>query len=89
MAEMRDAGTDVVTMEVSSHGLDQHRVDGTRFDLAIFTNLEAEHLDYHGTIEHYYATKAALFVPRFTERALVCLDDPWAGGWHPRPSYPR
>jgi UDP-N-acetylmuramoyl-L-alanyl-D-glutamate--2,6-diaminopimelate ligase len=77
LAEMRQAGTDVVAMEVSSHGLDQHRVDGTHFDVAIFTNLEPEHLDYHGTIEHYYATKASLFTDRFTDQALVCVDDPW------------
>jgi UDP-N-acetylmuramoyl-L-alanyl-D-glutamate--2,6-diaminopimelate ligase len=77
LAEMRGQGTDVVAMEVSSHGLDQHRVDGTRFDLAVFTNLEAEHLDYHGTLEDYYATKASLFTSRFTDRALICVDDAW------------
>lgn len=76
-AEMRRAGTDMVAMEVSSHGLDQHRVEGTRFDLAIFTNLEPEHLDYHGTVEHYYATKASLFTPEFAGRGLICVDDAW------------
>lgn len=77
LAEMGNEGTDVVAMEVSSHGLDQHRVDGTRFELVIFTNLEPEHLDYHGTLEHYYATKASLFTPQFAERALICVDDAW------------
>lgn len=77
LSEMHQAGAEVVTTEVSSHALDQHRVDGVRFELAVFTNLEAEHLDYHGTIEHYYATKASLFTRRFAERALICVDDCW------------
>jgi UDP-N-acetylmuramoyl-L-alanyl-D-glutamate--2,6-diaminopimelate ligase len=76
-AEMVRARTDVVAMEVSSHGLDQHRLDGTRFDVAVFTNLSPEHLDYHGTVEQYWETKARLFQPHLSERAVICTDDEW------------
>ena len=50
-----------VIMEVSSHGLAQHRVDGILFDYALFTNLSHEHLDYHHTLEQYYQAKKRLF----------------------------
>ena len=48
-------------MEVSSHALEQQRVYGIPFDVAIFTNLTRDHLDYHGTMEKYFASKAMLF----------------------------
>jgi UDP-N-acetylmuramoyl-L-alanyl-D-glutamate--2,6-diaminopimelate ligase len=64
-------------MEVSSHGLALHRVDGTRFAVAVFTNLSQDHLDFHHTMDDYFAAKAALFTPGFTDRAVVCSDDPW------------
>ena len=60
------AGVDTVAMEVSSHALDQHRVDGTRFAAVTFTNLTHEHLDYHPTVEAYFEAKASLFDPRFS-----------------------
>ena len=60
LAELRDAGVRSLAMEVSSHALDQHRVDGVRFDTAVFTNLTRDHLDYHGTFESYAAAKARL-----------------------------
>ena len=63
-------------MEVSSHALDQHRVDGTRFAVAVFTNLSQDHLDYHGTMEAYFDAKARLFEPGRADRAVVNLDDP-------------
>jgi UDP-N-acetylmuramoyl-L-alanyl-D-glutamate--2,6-diaminopimelate ligase len=63
-------------MEVSSHGLALHRVDGTRFAVAVFTNLSQDHLDFHHTMDDYFAAKAALFTPEFTDRAVVCSDDP-------------
>jgi UDP-N-acetylmuramyl tripeptide synthase len=60
-AEMRGAGVEIVVMEVSSHALHQHRVDGTLFDGMLFTNLTAEHLDYHPGMEEYFAAKRMLF----------------------------
>jgi UDP-N-acetylmuramoyl-L-alanyl-D-glutamate--2,6-diaminopimelate ligase len=75
LAHMRDAGAGVVAMEVSSHALAQHRVDGTRFAAVCFTNLTHEHLDYHGTLEAYFDAKAALFDARFAPAAAVNLDD--------------
>lgn len=77
LARMRDAGADSAVLEASSQGLDQHRLAGTRFRLGVFLNLGAEHLDYHGTVEHYYAAKAALLDPTMSERGLVCVDDDW------------
>ncbi len=61
LAELRDAGATCVSMEVSSHALDQHRVAGVRMRCAAFTNLTRDHLDYHGTMEAYGAAKARLF----------------------------
>lgn len=61
LAQMRDAGTAVCVLEVTSHGLAQHRVDGVDFDLAVITNITHEHLDLHGTREAYRAAKARLF----------------------------
>jgi UDP-N-acetylmuramoyl-L-alanyl-D-glutamate--2,6-diaminopimelate ligase len=55
-----DGGVRSVAMEVSSHSLDQHRVDGVRFDVAVFTNLTRDHLDYHGSMESYRAAKVRL-----------------------------
>ena len=77
LAEMRDAGVEAVAMEVSSHGLDQHRVGGARFACAVYTNLSQDHLDYHGTLEEYFLAKALLFTPAMAERAAVNLDDPY------------
>jgi len=75
LAQMRDAGVTTVAMEVSSHALDQHRVDGTWFTAACFTNLSHEHLDYHGTLEAYFEAKAALFDPARVGAAAVNVDD--------------
>lgn len=77
LAEMLESGVDTAVMEVSSHGIDQHRIDGTMFELGIFTNLSPEHLDYHGTLEQYYATKAQLFEHERCKAALICVDDEW------------
>ena len=77
---MRQAGVDAVAMETSSQALSQHRVDGVRFDAAIFTNLTHDHLDYHGTEEAYFAAKARLFADllKTDAWAVVNADDPWA-----------
>ncbi len=74
---MVQAGVEAVAMEVSSHALDQYRVDGTEFAVGLFTNLDTEHLDYHGTLEQYWASKARLFEPGRCRTALVCVDSPW------------
>jgi UDP-N-acetylmuramoyl-L-alanyl-D-glutamate--2,6-diaminopimelate ligase len=71
-----DEGVDAVVMEVSSHALALHRVDGTRFDVAAFTNLGRDHLDFHGTTEAYFRAKARLFEPRLSDRAVINIDDP-------------
>ncbi|MGQ0805997.1 MAG: UDP-N-acetylmuramoyl-L-alanyl-D-glutamate--2,6-diaminopimelate ligase [Actinomycetota bacterium] len=76
LARMRDAGVATVAMEVSSHALDQHRVDGTRFAAVGFTNLSHEHLDYHGTVGAYFEAKAALFDPARAGAAALNVDDP-------------
>ncbi|TAN06093.1 MAG: UDP-N-acetylmuramoyl-L-alanyl-D-glutamate--2,6-diaminopimelate ligase [Rhodanobacteraceae bacterium] len=75
LAEFRDAGVTDVAMEVSSHALDQHRVDGVHFDVAVFTNLTRDHLDYHGTMEAYGAAKAKLFAWPGLRAAVVNVDD--------------
>jgi UDP-N-acetylmuramoyl-L-alanyl-D-glutamate--2,6-diaminopimelate ligase len=75
LATMRDAGTVTVAMEVSSHALDQHRVDGTHFAATCFTNLTHDHLDYHGTLDAYFEAKARLFTMVFTRRAAIDIDD--------------
>jgi UDP-N-acetylmuramoyl-L-alanyl-D-glutamate--2,6-diaminopimelate ligase len=74
-AEMTREGVDAVAMEVSSHGLDQHRVDGVRYAAAVFTNLSQDHLDYHASMEEYFQAKARLFTPAMSDRAVVNLDD--------------
>ena len=68
-----------VAMEVSSHALVQSRVDGIHFDVAVFTNLSHDHLDYHGTMEEYFEAKASLFTPSHAVRGVVNADDPGAG----------
>ena len=77
LAGERDAGRRALAMEVSSHGLELHRVDGTRFATTVFTNLSQDHLDFHHTMDAYFAAKAALFTPAFTDRAVICADDAW------------
>ena len=77
LAEYRDAGKEVVAMEVSSMALDQHRADAIAFAVAVFTNLTQDHLDYHGTMEAYFESKARLFQPGRAEVALINADDPW------------
>ena len=76
--EMVDRGVDAVAMEVSSHGLDLRRVDGTRFRVAVFTNLSQDHLDWHGSMEAYLAAKERLFTPGLSDRGVVHRDGPWA-----------
>ncbi|MGH7358307.1 MAG: UDP-N-acetylmuramoyl-L-alanyl-D-glutamate--2,6-diaminopimelate ligase, partial [Candidatus Rokuibacteriota bacterium] len=87
LAEMVAAGVGGVAMEVSSHALDLHRVDGVAFDVAVFTNLTQDHLDFHGTMEAYAAAKGRLFFellgagrkPGAT--AVLNADDPVGAAW--------
>ncbi|OGK81056.1 MAG: UDP-N-acetylmuramoyl-L-alanyl-D-glutamate--2,6-diaminopimelate ligase [Candidatus Rokubacteria bacterium GWC2_70_16] len=81
LARMREAGVTGVAMEVSSHALALSRADGTQFDVAVFTNLTQDHLDFHGTLTEYRRAKARLFgllaaglKPR--RRAVINADDP-------------
>ncbi|WP_281658102.1 UDP-N-acetylmuramoyl-L-alanyl-D-glutamate--2,6-diaminopimelate ligase [Halobacillus sp. Cin3] len=73
--ESRD---DVIVMEVSSHGLDQHRLEGVSFDITIFTNLQQDHLDYHPSMEEYFKAKSKLFfMMKERGQAIIHVDDPW------------
>ena len=77
LAEMAAAGLGAVAMEVSSVGLHQRRVQGVRFETAIFTNLTRDHLDYHDNMEAYGANKRRLFSSPGLRSAVVNLDDPF------------
>jgi UDP-N-acetylmuramoyl-L-alanyl-D-glutamate--2,6-diaminopimelate ligase len=77
LAEMHAHGAQSVAMEVSSHGLDQGRVAGVDFDVAVFTNLSRDHLDYHGSMQSYGEAKRRLFRDAALKAAAVNLDDPY------------
>lgn len=77
LAEARDTNRAAVALEVSSHALAQHRLDGYRHDVAVFTNLSQDHLDYHGTMEAYFAAKSQLLTPEHALQAVVNEDDPF------------
>ncbi|MBC7793398.1 MAG: UDP-N-acetylmuramoyl-L-alanyl-D-glutamate--2,6-diaminopimelate ligase [Clostridia bacterium] len=76
-ATMRDQGAKAVSMEVSSHALAQGRVEGVAYDVAVFTNLTHDHLDFHGTFENYFAAKAELFRSHLkpNAKAVINIDD--------------
>nr|WP_230976341.1 UDP-N-acetylmuramoyl-L-alanyl-D-glutamate--2,6-diaminopimelate ligase [Pseudothauera nasutitermitis] len=80
LAGFLHAGASAAAMEVSSIGLDQGRVNGVHFDVAMFTNLSRDHLDYHGTMEAYGATKTRLFDWPGLGCAVVNLDDVYGLG---------
>lgn len=77
LALMRERGLDAASMEVSSHAISFHRVDGVEFDVAGFTNLTQDHLDLHGSMDEYFQTKAQLFTPGRARHAVVTVDDDW------------
>ena len=82
-----DQGVRTVVMEVSSIGLAQRRVDGTRYHTAVFTNLTQDHLDFHGSMEAYAEAKARLFTDLLRPvggppRAVLCIDDPASAAMH-------
>lgn len=74
LAEMVDAGVEVCASEVSSHALALDRVKGTRFAVAAFSNLTQDHLDYHKTMEEYFAAKALLFTAYAPGMSVICTD---------------
>jgi UDP-N-acetylmuramoyl-L-alanyl-D-glutamate--2,6-diaminopimelate ligase len=77
LARYRAEGAQAVAMEVSSHGLDQGRVNAVAFDVALFTNLTRDHLDYHGTMAAYGAAKEKLFAWPTLQTAVLNIDDPF------------
>jgi len=78
LAQARDAGAQYGVMEVSSHALSQSRVLGCEFQVAVFTNLTQDHLDYHKDMDDYFAAKALLFSPEYLKgRAIVNISDPY------------
>ena len=78
LAKMVDGGCSAAVMEVSSHALHQHRVEGIEFDSAVFTNLTQDHLDYHGSMEEYFKSKRILFDTLSSNAcAVINIDDDW------------
>jgi UDP-N-acetylmuramoyl-L-alanyl-D-glutamate--2,6-diaminopimelate ligase len=77
LAHMREEGVTAVAMEVSSHALVLGRVNGLVYDIAIFTQLTQDHLDFHGTMEDYFAAKASLFTPERARQAVIGVDGMW------------
>lgn len=75
LAESAQSGAKSGVVEVSSHALSLQRVRGIRFDCAVFTNLQHDHLDYYGDMDNYFEAKAALFTPESTKQAVVAVDD--------------
>jgi UDP-N-acetylmuramoyl-L-alanyl-D-glutamate--2,6-diaminopimelate ligase len=75
LADLRAGGAAGCAMEVSSHGIDQGRVDGVEFDVALFTNLSRDHLDYHQSMQRYGAAKARLFHWPHLKHAVINIDD--------------
>ena len=86
LAALRALGAECVSMEVSSHALDQGRVNGVRFNTAAFTNLTRDHLDYHGTMESYGAAKARLFRVAGLAHRVINIDDPFGAALAAEPS---
>ena len=89
LAELKQAGARAVAMEVSSHGLDQGRVAALDFDVAVYTNLSRDHLDYHGSMEAYGAAKAKLFAWPSLKARVVNLDDAFGRELAAQPSESR
>ena len=82
---MLEGGDRACAMEVSSHALALHRVDAVRFELALFTNLTQDHLDFHADMEDYFRSKRRLFADRRPKRRSSTSTTPTAAAW-PRSS---
>ena len=81
LAEFVAQGADFAAIEVSSHGLVQHRVEAVHFSAAVFTNLSRDHLDYHHTMENYAAAKKRLFSELDSRHHIIDADDPVGAAW--------
>lgn len=77
LARMVEDGVQGASMEISSHALVLHRADEVVLDVACFTNLSQDHLDFHRDMEEYYRAKRSLLTPQHSRRAVVCIDDQW------------
>jgi UDP-N-acetylmuramoyl-L-alanyl-D-glutamate--2,6-diaminopimelate ligase len=88
LAVMAERGVTAAAMEVSSHALALGRVAGTSYDVAIFTNLSPEHLDFHSDLDDYFAAKALLFTPAYTQIGVVNIDDAYGRQLAARPQIP-
>ena len=82
ISEMKQNGISDCVMELSSHGLHQHRTGSTKFTSAIFTNLTGDHLDYHHDMESYYQAKKILFAELSCGNRIINIDDPWGKRLH-------
>ena len=74
-SSMQKCGAEIVAMEVSSHGIEQQRIEGLIFDSAVFSNLTQDHLDYHGDMESYFGIKRQLFLAKNLQYAIINIDD--------------
>lgn len=77
LARMREDGVTAAVTEVSSHAAELERISGVTFSVAVFTNLQWDHLDFHGTMENYLEAKAKLFAPGRAQRGVINVDDEW------------
>lgn len=77
LATMAQDEVTTLIMEVSSHAISLHRVDGVQYSVAGFTNLSQDHLDFHKTMDEYFSAKAQLFTPDHAERGVILVDDHW------------
>ena len=78
VAVMRERHMRNLFMEVSSHAISLNRIGGSHFDIAAFTNLSQDHLDFHADMDSYFAAKAALFTHNYADTAYINIDSPWA-----------
>ena len=77
LATCKEQNVSDVVVEISSHAIALKRVAGLTLDLAVFTNLQRDHLDFHGTMENYFEDKAKIFAPEYSKKAVICVDDSW------------
>ena len=75
LSEFQNSGVEYVVMEISSHAIDQKRIEGINFNTVIFTNLSRDHIDYHGNMENYGKTKAKLFLERQSKIKIININD--------------